>query len=112
MTLSSFSSPARTASSSGAGLLGAGESAGFTLPQDRPDTGVDLGRTDNFAWNFQPGGPGSYQPALATAWHGSLLNLDIFVGGSLPEYRPGNDRWAEELYARYRDRFIETMPTW
>ena len=86
--------------------------AGFTLPQDRSDTGVDLGRTDNFAWNYQPGGPGSYQPALATAWHGSLLNLEIFVGGSLPEYRPGDDTWAEELYARYRDRFIDTMPAW
>ena len=86
--------------------------SGFTLPQDRPDTGVDLGRTDNFAWNYQPGGPGSYQPALATAWHGSLLNLDIFVGGSLPEHRPGNDPWAEELYARYCDRFIATMPAW
>lgn len=86
--------------------------AGFTLPQDRPDTGVDLGRTDNFAWNYQPGGPGSYQPALATAWHGSLLNLEIFIGGSLPEPHVGNEPWAEDLYARYCERFIETMPVW
>jgi RNA polymerase sigma factor (sigma-70 family) len=81
---------------------------GFTLPQDRPDNGVDLSNTDNFAWNHQPLGPGSYQPALAACWHGSLLGLAAYLGD--PSARDHFD--ATSLYEQYRDAFVASAPVW
>ena len=86
---------------------------GFALPQDRPDDGVDLHRTDNYAWNHQPGGPGSYQPALAACWHGSLYNLGAYLGGTTSDTRAAeSDLDDADLYTRYCSSFTETMPEW
>jgi RNA polymerase sigma factor (sigma-70 family) len=81
---------------------------GFTLPQDRPDSGVDLSNTDNFAWNHQPLGPGTYQPALAACWHGSMLGLAAYLGDSDPR----DEFDATALYERYRDEFVASPPVW
>jgi uncharacterized protein YndB with AHSA1/START domain len=82
--------------------------AGFTLPQDADDE-------ETRRWNYQPGGPGTYQPALAACWHGSLCALDHHLGGRWPDgppaSRPGG-MFPETWYAPYCDLFVSTLPDW
>jgi uncharacterized protein YndB with AHSA1/START domain len=80
----------------------------FELPQDGENEWT-------CQWNYQPGGPGTYQPALAACWHGSLCALDHHLGGQWPE---GREREANpapfpvELFPRYRDLIVTTLPDW
>jgi uncharacterized protein YndB with AHSA1/START domain len=81
---------------------------GFELPQEGDDEGARQ-------WNYQPGGPGTYQPALAACWHGSLCALDHHLGGQWPEGRPmaaAPAPFPVELFPRYCDLVRATLPDW
>ena len=67
---------------------------GFDLPQD-PD--------DEWAreWNYQPGGPGTYQPMLAAAYHGSICALDLLLGAAPPPGFTGEAPCKDEYHALF-----------
>jgi uncharacterized protein YndB with AHSA1/START domain len=66
-------------------------------------------------WTAQPGGPGSYPPALAACWHGSLYGLAFHLGAPRPARNPSTDAGAPfpvEWYGPYLAEFSDRMPEW